>query len=135
MNAVSFLVDTDCIIDHFNRVERVSARLEELHGTGLAISIISLAELWEGVLFSKDPRRSQAMLVEFLSTTSVLGLDAETCKTFGQIRGTLRARGRLIGDFEMLIAATALQHNLTLLSNNRKHFAQIDGLRLESLGA
>jgi len=135
MIVLSFLIDTDCVIDHFNQIQRVSARLEELYNDGLAISIVSVAELWEGVLFSKDPLRSQRQLEEFLSTITVLGLDAEMCKTFGQIRGLLRSRGRSIGDFDLLIAATALRHQLTLLSNNRKHFEQIAGLRLEGLGA
>jgi len=45
----SFLIDTDWIIDHFNGVERVTRRLLELRDGGLAVSVISVAELWEGV--------------------------------------------------------------------------------------
>ena len=39
----------------------------------------------------------------------------------------------LIGDFDLLIGATALQHDLTLMTNNRRHFDRIEGLRLESV--
>ena len=42
------------------------------------------------------------------------------------------ASGALIGDMDLLIAATALQYNLVLLTNNRRHFERIEGLRIES---
>ncbi|MBI4441871.1 MAG: type II toxin-antitoxin system VapC family toxin [Acidobacteria bacterium] len=133
MTAASYLLDTDWVIDHFNRVEAVTRRLRELQPRGLALSIISVAELWEGVHFSKGPERSQAILEEFLSGVVVLGLDEEICKRFGQLRGLLRQQGKLVGDFDLLIAASALRHNLSLLSNNRRHFENIEGLRLESI--
>lgn len=45
MTLASFLVDTDWVIDHFNRVGAVTRRLQELQKEGLALSIISVAEL------------------------------------------------------------------------------------------
>ena len=133
MRAASYLLDTDWVIDHFNRVEAVTRRLRELQPRGLALSIISVAELWEGVYFSKDPERSQAILEEFLAGVIVLGIDEEICKRFGQLRGRLRQQGRLVGDFDLLIAASALRYDLTLLTNNRRHFENVEGLRLESV--
>jgi hypothetical protein len=49
MSLASFLIDTDWVIDHLNEVGRVTARLRELQQGGLVLSIISVAELWEGV--------------------------------------------------------------------------------------
>src|SRR5258708_5599825 len=92
----------------------------------------SAAELWEGAYFSQDPKQSQETLEGFLSGVNILGLDEEVCKRFGQLRGSMRKRGQTIGDFDLLIAATALHHNLTLLTNNRKHFEGIAGLEIES---
>jgi tRNA(fMet)-specific endonuclease VapC len=132
MTSLSFLIDTDWVIDHFNAVAHVTRRLKELEPRGLGLSVISAAELWEGVYFSRDPKRSQAMLEEFLSGVVILGLDEEICKRFGQLRGSLRKRGQIIGDFDLLIAASALRHQLTLLTNNRKHFEGIVGLQIES---
>lgn len=133
MKSLSFLIDTDWVIDHFNGMAQVTLRLKELEPQGLGLSVISVAELWEGVFFSRDPRRSQIMLEEFLSGVVILGLDEEVCKRFGQLRGSLRKLGKRIGDFDLLIAATALQHSLTLLTNNQKHFADIAGLQIESV--
>ena len=49
-------------------------------------------------------------------------LDLETCRIFGRERGRLRAKKTLIGDFDLLIGATAIRHGLVLLTNNRRHF-------------
>jgi tRNA(fMet)-specific endonuclease VapC len=64
---------------------------------------------------------------------SLLGLDEEICRRFGQERGKLRAQGKLIGDFDLLIAATCLHYVLTLLTNNRRHFELVEGLPLISV--
>ncbi len=131
---MTYLIDTDWVIDHLNHVERVTRRLEEFAPDGLALSIISLAELYEGVYYGSDPGESEAALQRFLHPElAVLGLDEDTCKIFGKERGRLRAAGLIIGDCDLLIGATALRHNLTLLTNNRRHFERIEGLRLESV--
>lgn len=132
MKPLSFLIDTDWVIDHLHGVAYATKRLRELHPRGLGLSVVSAAELWEGAYFSRDPKRSQEALEEFLSGMEILGIDGEICKRFGQLRGSLRKGGQRIGDFDLLIAATALRHNLTLFTNNRKHFEGIAGLQIES---
>jgi predicted nucleic acid-binding protein len=62
--------------------------------------------------------------------TILIGVD--TCRLFGRERGRLRRQKKAIADFDLLIGATALQHDLTLLTNNRRHFELVEGLRLES---
>lgn len=57
-----YLVDTDWIIDHLSGATAVTKRLAELRPAGLAVSIISLAELYEGIHYSRDPVRSEASL-------------------------------------------------------------------------
>ena len=63
---------------------------------------------------------------------SLVEIDPETCRLFGRERGRLRSTGKMVADFDLLIGATALRHDLTLLTNNRRHFEIIEGLRLES---
>jgi tRNA(fMet)-specific endonuclease VapC len=131
---MNYLIDTDWVIDHLNRVESVTGRLDELAPEGLALSVVSLGELYEGVYYSRDPDRSGASLQRFLNRElTLLGIDEETCKIFGQQRGRLRVSGQRIGDMDLMIAATALQYDLILLSNNRRHFDRIDGLQIESI--
>jgi tRNA(fMet)-specific endonuclease VapC len=131
---MTYLIDTDWVIDHLNHIERVTKRLEERAPEGLALSIISLAELYEGVYYSRDPVESEAALQRFLNPElTLLGMDEETCQIFGKERGRLRAAGLMIGDCDLLIGATALRHHLTLLTNNRRHFERIEGLHIESV--
>jgi tRNA(fMet)-specific endonuclease VapC len=128
-----YLVDTDWVIDHLNQIERVVNRLRELRPQGLALSIASLAELYEGVHYSRNQEQSQQALDAFLEDVTVLGLDEEICKIFGRERGRLRRQGQLIGDLDLLIAATCVHYGLTLLTNNRRHFDRIEGLSIESV--
>lgn len=97
---------------------------------GLAISVISLAELYEGVYRSPDPASNEEILKDFLSGVSVLGMAEEICKIFGRERGRLRKEGKPIGDFDLLIASTCLHYNLTLLTDNIKHFGMVENLKI-----
>ena len=131
---MKYLIDTDWIIDHFNNVIETVAKLEELASQGVAISVVSLAELYEGVYYSRDMAKSQKLLNEFLAPDlNVLGIDENVCRVFGQQRGKLRKEKKLINDFDLLIASTALHYNLIVLSNNRKHFEKTEGLKIISL--
>jgi tRNA(fMet)-specific endonuclease VapC len=128
-----YLVDTDWGIHYLHAHPGIVSRLDELQPQGLGLSIISLAELYEGVFYSRDPEGDGQALNNFLRGVTVLGIDADIAALFGRERGRLRAAGMLIGDLDLLIGATALSHTLTLLTNNRSHFERIDGLGMESV--
>ncbi len=133
MMSLAYLIDTDWIIDHFSHIQRTTQKLKALQSAGIAMSIISLAELHEGIHYSKNPSQSQQVLETFLQEIPVLGVDEQICKVFGKERGRLRQEGKTISDFDLLIAATCLSYSLTLLSNNRKHYERIEGLTIYSL--
>ena len=131
--SVSYIIDTDWIIDHFNKIEKVTKKLEELAPEGLALSIISLAELHEGIYYSRDPTRSERTLKDFLASgVVILGINEAISEIFGIERGKLRKQGKIIGDFDLLIASTCLYHDLSLLTNNRKHFELVERLEIIS---
>jgi len=130
---IAYLIDTDWVIDHLNKIDKVTQKLKELRPAGIALSVISLAELYEGVYYSKDPATSQKVLNTLLRDFQVLGVDEEICKVFGKERGKLRQRGKLVSDFDLLIASTCLHYNLPLLTNNRKHYETVEGLKILSL--
>jgi tRNA(fMet)-specific endonuclease VapC len=129
---IRYLIDTDWVIDHLNQIDAVVSRLTALRPEGLAISVISLAELYEGVFGSHDPEESERALDAFLEDVTVLGIDEEIGKLFGRERARLRRQGTLPGDFDLLIGVTALRHNLTVLTNNRRHFELVEGIQIES---
>lgn len=129
----NYLVDTDWVIHYLNGHAGIAKRLDELKEQGLALSVVALAELYEGVYYSTRPEANEQALQDFLRGVTVIGINEETCKLFGKERGRLRSSHAVVGDFDLLIGVTALQHGLTLLSNNRRHFEVIQGITMESV--
>ncbi len=130
---VSYLIDTDWVIHYLNGHKDIVKKLGSLKKEGLAISVISLAELYEGIYYSTNPAGNEKALNDFLSGISTLGIEDEVCKVFGKERGRLRQEKKMIGDFDLLIASTCLHHRLTLMTNNRRHYEMVDGLNILSL--
>jgi tRNA(fMet)-specific endonuclease VapC len=130
---ITYLVDTDWVVHYLNGRQDIVRRLDVLKHQGLGRSTVVRGELYEGVYYSRDPEGDERGLQEFLQGVTLVSLDEETARIFGRQRGKLRADGLLIGDSDIWIAAIALQYNLTLLTNNRRHFERIDGLRIESV--
>jgi tRNA(fMet)-specific endonuclease VapC len=127
-----YLIDTDWVIHYLNGRDDIVRRLHELQPEGLGLSVISLAELHEGIDYSTDPAGNEQDLQDFLRGVHLIGIDEEVCKIFGRERGRLRKTGQLIGDVDLLIAATGLHYGLTVLTNNRQHFERVEGLPIES---
>ena len=129
-----YLIDTDWSIDYLNEIQRVKTRVDQLKPQGIGISVISVAELYDGVVGATDPERSERALLDFLDQGIVtVEVDTATCRLFAQERSRLRRAGNLIPDFDLMIGATAVRHDLTLLSNNRRHFQRIAGLTIISV--
>jgi tRNA(fMet)-specific endonuclease VapC len=126
---LKYLIDTDWIIDHLNGIESATKKLEKLTASGICTSVISVAELYEGVYGSKDYDKTLETLETFLEGITVLSIDHEVCKIFGRERYKLRKQGNIVGDFDLLIASICLRHNLTLLTNNKTHFERINSLK------
>ena len=127
---MKYLIDTDWIIDHLNGVEYITKNLEKFIALGICTSIISVAELYEGIYGSKDYETSLDILETFLEGITVLSIDQEVCKIFGRERNKFSRQGNIIGDFDLLIASICLRHNLILLTNNKMHFERIDSLKI-----
>ena len=131
-----YLIDSNWVIDALRGSPAHRRRLNELtatEATVVAISVAVLAELYVGVYRTSDPAGAERELLQFISTFPVLRVDSATSRRFGREKARLLDRGNVIEDFDLLIAATALRHDLTLLTNNRRHFERIDGLRIETI--
>ena len=84
---LSYLVDTHWVVDHLGGDQQTTSRLMELEPSGIAISIVSLGELYEGVYYSSNPEQSQEALNSVLAHFRVLPVDNEICRVFGKQRG------------------------------------------------
>ena len=130
---MQYLLDSDWVIDYLHGHGPTVRRIHELASDDIGLSIISLAELHEGLVTTRNPRDDEQRLRDFVLGVTIVGLDEDTCRIFGRERSRLRAEGNLIGDFDLLIGATAVRHGLTLLTNNRRHFERLADLAIESV--
>lgn len=130
---MQYLVDSDWVIDYLHGVEPIRTRLGALLPAGVGLSVIALAEVYEGVFWSRDREDDELELEIFLPEVRIVSIDAEVSRIFARERGRLRAVGQLIGDMDLFIGATALRYDLTMLTNNRKHYDRIEGLTIESV--
>lgn len=130
---MKYLIETDWVVDWFRGRAAIVRRVNELLPEGLGLSVITLAELYVGVYYADDPERRRAELSDFLKTVTVLDIDEEICRLFGQERARLLQAGQEIARFDLLIGVTARHHGLTLLTNNLRHFKRIEGLKIQSL--
>ncbi len=97
----------------------------------LTFSIITRYEILRG-LKAKNATTQLAAFEGFCSKSQILPLTDEIIVKSADIYADLHQRGLLIGDADILIAATALVHNLTIITNNENHFKRINSLRVEN---
>jgi predicted nucleic acid-binding protein len=101
-----------------------------LRGAAIGICWVTVAEAYEGAYSSLDPQAHLVSMRQFVSQYRVFGIDDAIAVRFADERHQLRRRGALIADLDLLIAATALTYDLTLITSNRRHFERIPGLVL-----
>lgn len=127
---MKYLADSDWIADWLLGAKKAVQLLTPLRVDGLAISVIAYGEILEGIYFGREPARSRQQFGKFLRRVTVLNLNRSIMQRFAIVRGALRSQGQLIGDADLLIAATALHHDLTLLTRNARHFQRVPDLKL-----
>ncbi len=126
----SYCIETSVIIDYLRGKEQATALLESLDGT-LSSSYVCFAELYDGLSrITNSTKQEEAVQTFFNSLDVIYGLDQEVAKKFGELRAVLKQEGNIIEDFDLLIAATCIVYNLTLVTFNKKHFSHIKELTL-----
>ena len=131
--ALTHLLDTDiCIHAMKSRDLVLSRRLDDLRGR-CAVSDVSLYELYSGAERYDIPAKCIAIIDAFIARLIVLPFDTAAARIAAPLRFRLESKGRKIGGFDMLIAATALAHKLTLITNNAREFKRVPNLNVEPL--
>jgi len=127
------LLDTDILSavmrQHPAALARARAYLT-LHQR-LTFSIITRYEILRG-LHAKTATAQLAAFDRFCSVNTILPLTDAIVVRAAIIYADLHQRGALIGDADILIAATGLEHGLIIVTNNESHYQRIAGIRLEN---
>ena len=127
-----YLLDTDTLIYSLKGHEAVIQNLMAHQRDTLKISAISLMELYYGAYKSEKVAANLGKVRRIENAFPIVAVDFSVTETFGMIKSSLQSQGTPLDDSDLVIAASALAYNLTLVSNNEKHFSRVDGLKLDN---
>lgn len=128
---MSYLADSDFLILLINRDPRATALFETIERDGIAVSVISLIEVLDGA-YQRVPRQPLREVDRFLEQFPLLELSGAIGRQCAKLRAELRDGGFRVSSraLDLIIAATAIHHDLTLVTRNIDDYRDIPGLKL-----
>lgn len=126
---MSFLIDTDVLSAHLRGDRAVGTKVVQYAGR-LLLSTVTVAEAKSWLYRTTTPKRFLEAYLLMESDCEVLSVDADVAETAGKIAADVKDVGFTIGTPDLLIAATAIVHDLTLVTHNLRDFTRVNGLRL-----
>lgn len=127
MGTGNLLIDTSTIIDHLRKKNKKKSQLFKIIDThNLFVSTVSIYELFAGAIDEKKRKD----INDFMELVEILPFTRETAERAGAIYLSLRNKNELIDVRDIFIGATALIHNLPLMTLNVKHFGRIEELKV-----
>lgn len=127
------LVDTDILSFYFKGDSKVVAKFNDYlkEFDVINISIITYYEILGGLKFKKAERQIKEF-EEFVSNNTIIHISEQSANLSGDIYADLRQKGITIGTSDILIAGIAIENELTLVTNNERHYESIKGLKIEN---
>ncbi len=128
-----YLLDTNiCIYIRQRRPEEVWRRFHKLRPGEAALSVITYGELLYGATKSAHRTAALERLRELIHFLPALALPESAAETYGAIRTDLEAKGEIIGNNDLWIAAHALTSGLTLVTSNEREFRRVRALKVQN---
>jgi tRNA(fMet)-specific endonuclease VapC len=127
-----YLVDSNLVIDHLADVPEASQLLTELASDGIVMSIVTYMEAFQGVARSPEPDAAYDKFQAFTESVLILPFSFAVAERCARLRETLRSQDKRVNSraLDLIIAATALEYNLTLVTYNTEDFKDIPDLKL-----
>ena len=126
---MKYLVDADWVISFLNGKRNAVDLVGELADEGIALSIITCGEVYEGLFSTSSSEDHLARFEDLLGAVDIVSPDILVAHRYATMRSQLRTQGLLIPDNDLWIAATAAARDLTLVSRDH-HFSRLTGLKL-----
>lgn len=127
-----WMLDTDtCSYILREQPKQVLQRMDTVARDEVALSAVVAAELRYGAARVKS-KKLAAMIESWLGLFEVPAWDDAAAQAYAKIRAAVEAKGKPIGNLDLLIAAHAVSRGAILVTNNTRHFSQVPGLRLEN---
>lgn len=130
--AILNLLDTNILIAALKKHPRVCERLETLPLSSMRLSATVLGELEFGAEKSAHGERNRARLALLTQRLPMVGIDAETTRSYALVRAFLERQGTPIGANDTWIAAQALTIDATLVTDNQREFSRVPDLSVEN---
>ena len=130
---MAYLFDTNAVSEAMRPRpnEEYVEWLGELPREDQFTSSVVIGEMFAGAYASQATAKWLSRIENFvLPSMTVLDFDVATAHEYGKVRALLRKSGRVIDEADMMIAATALRHGLTLVTANVAHFSRVPGLSI-----
>jgi tRNA(fMet)-specific endonuclease VapC len=131
---VKYLLDTNAWIAYLRQKStKLIQRVLQSDQSDLLLCSVVLAELLYGAHHSETSKQSAnlALVARLRQQFTSLAFDDRAAEEYGRIRADLSRRGMLIGPNDLMIAAIALAHGLTLVTHNGAEFGRVPGLSIE----
>lgn len=128
---VKYLLDTCVCISMFRNEGHVREKLLNVGLDNCYISEITIAELYFGVAKAENKKRKLEDIKRVQQIFKVIPAYS-SFKEYGEIRHSLEHTGLRVDQFDLLIGATAIHHQMTLVTSNLKHFERMPGIEIES---
>jgi predicted nucleic acid-binding protein len=123
-------IDSDFIIDFFNRKSEAVTKMKAIENDTIAVTAISVFEVLYG-LFKKDASKKAAIALEFFSSFQILATDLNAASKAAQIAAQLARDGRMINEFDSMIAGAMLTNGYkSIVTFNKKDFDKINELEV-----
>ena len=127
------LLDTNVVSFLFKGDSRADTYAPLLQGNQLAISFMTVAELFEWAATRNWGSRRRTRLEQTLATYVIIPIDIELCRIWGTLRAEQQAKGKTIAPQDAWIAATAVRHSLPLITHNPSDFHSIANIDVRSI--
>lgn len=127
-----YLVDSNWVIQHLNNDPGATQLLTQLAAGGFSVSIVSYMEAYQGILRSPDPVQAEVQFNAFFTAVPIVPFSRSVAQRCARLRETLRLRGSRVRPraLDLIIAATALEHSLILVTRNRDDYKDVPGLQI-----
>lgn len=129
---MNYLIDTDIIIYSLKNHQKVNENFSSFRNSPKSISVITYGELVYGACKSQYVETNLAKVHRLAEIFPIINISPSVMETFGDLKVSLEQSGRIIDDMDLMIASTAITHNLILVTNNDRHFRRIEGLGIEN---
>lgn len=126
-----FLLDTNSWIEYFKNRNDVADRVDALPRTQLCASEITIAELIYGAYNSKNYEKHYREVMWLKNNIEIFPI-SDALDDYGDIRFATKRKGNPIGQFDLLIGATARHYGLTVVTDNLKDFDPMPGVKVEN---